>query len=163
MFSEMIERVQTTTISRLLKGKIIRIRPGMPIPGARRPMPQSAPAAGLPANSAAAPVAAETASEKTEAPAAAESVPAESAAQPAQAEPQPAPEMPAQPAMPSANAGRAPFGSNLSMRPQEFAPNPTGKQAPLVRDKKKEVGRNDPCPCGSGKKYKDCCYWKDHK
>ena len=20
-----------------------------------------------------------------------------------------------------------------------------------------EVGRNDPCPCGSGKKYKDCC------
>ncbi len=22
---------------------------------------------------------------------------------------------------------------------------------------KPEVGRNDPCPCGSGKKYKDCC------
>jgi len=21
---------------------------------------------------------------------------------------------------------------------------------------KKEVGRNDPCPCGSGKKYKKC-------
>ena len=21
----------------------------------------------------------------------------------------------------------------------------------------KKVGRNDPCPCGSGKKYKDCC------
>ena len=20
-----------------------------------------------------------------------------------------------------------------------------------------EVGRNDPCPCGSGKKYKKCC------
>ncbi len=20
-----------------------------------------------------------------------------------------------------------------------------------------EVGRNDPCPCGSGKKYKRCC------
>jgi uncharacterized protein YecA (UPF0149 family) len=20
------------------------------------------------------------------------------------------------------------------------------------------VGRNDPCPCGSGKKYKKCCY-----
>ncbi len=20
-----------------------------------------------------------------------------------------------------------------------------------------EVGRNDPCPCGSGLKYKDCC------
>ena len=22
---------------------------------------------------------------------------------------------------------------------------------------KKEPGRNDPCPCGSGKKYKNCC------
>ncbi|MDD4364094.1 MAG: SEC-C metal-binding domain-containing protein, partial [Atribacterota bacterium] len=24
-------------------------------------------------------------------------------------------------------------------------------------NKKKKVGRNDPCPCGSGKKYKHCC------
>jgi preprotein translocase subunit SecA len=23
--------------------------------------------------------------------------------------------------------------------------------------KAREVGRNDPCPCGSGKKYKKCC------
>ena len=23
-----------------------------------------------------------------------------------------------------------------------------------------KVGRNDPCPCGSGKKYKKCCYPK---
>ena len=23
--------------------------------------------------------------------------------------------------------------------------------------KKNKVGRNDPCPCGSGKKYKHCC------
>ncbi len=22
---------------------------------------------------------------------------------------------------------------------------------------KEEIGRNDPCPCGSGKKYKKCC------
>jgi tetratricopeptide (TPR) repeat protein len=28
--------------------------------------------------------------------------------------------------------------------------------APLRRDQPK-VGRNDPCPCGSGKKYKKCC------
>ncbi|MBO6202420.1 MAG: SEC-C domain-containing protein, partial [Selenomonas sp.] len=20
-----------------------------------------------------------------------------------------------------------------------------------------KIGRNDPCPCGSGKKYKNCC------
>lgn len=30
------------------------------------------------------------------------------------------------------------------------------KTRPVVRDTKK-IGRNDPCPCGSGKKYKNCC------
>lgn len=25
-----------------------------------------------------------------------------------------------------------------------------------------EHGRNDPCPCGSGKKYKKCCWQKNH-
>ena len=30
------------------------------------------------------------------------------------------------------------------------------KQTPVVNTEKK-VGRNDPCPCGSGKKYKNCC------
>ena len=25
------------------------------------------------------------------------------------------------------------------------------------KNKEKKVGRNDPCPCGSGKKYKNCC------
>jgi hypothetical protein len=25
----------------------------------------------------------------------------------------------------------------------------------------KKVSRNDPCPCGSGKKYKHCCYGKE--
>jgi preprotein translocase subunit SecA len=29
------------------------------------------------------------------------------------------------------------------------------QQAPFVRDGRK-VGRNEPCPCGSGKKYKQC-------
>jgi uncharacterized protein YecA (UPF0149 family) len=23
--------------------------------------------------------------------------------------------------------------------------------------KSEKIGRNDPCPCGSGKKYKQCC------
>ncbi len=30
------------------------------------------------------------------------------------------------------------------------------KRSKTVR-KEKEPGRNDPCPCGSGKKYKKCC------
>jgi preprotein translocase subunit SecA len=29
-------------------------------------------------------------------------------------------------------------------------------KAPVVR-KERKVGRNEPCPCGSGKKYKQCC------
>jgi hypothetical protein len=32
-------------------------------------------------------------------------------------------------------------------------------QPPLVKEK--TPGRNDPCPCGSGKKYKKCCMDKD--
>ena len=35
---------------------------------------------------------------------------------------------------------------------QAEAPQP--KQAPVRAEKR--VGRNDPCPCGSGKKYKNC-------
>ena len=30
-----------------------------------------------------------------------------------------------------------------------------GSNQPMVRDERK-VGRNEPCPCGSGKKYKQC-------
>ena len=26
-----------------------------------------------------------------------------------------------------------------------------------IRRQGKKIGRNDPCPCGSGKKYKNCC------
>ena len=31
--------------------------------------------------------------------------------------------------------------------------------ATIVRSEDK-IGRNDPCPCGSGKKYKKCCIMK---
>ena len=30
------------------------------------------------------------------------------------------------------------------------------KESTRIR-KEKKIGRNDPCPCGSGKKYKKCC------
>ena len=33
------------------------------------------------------------------------------------------------------------------------------KRAPVRKEHK--VGPNDPCPCGSGKKYKKCCMQKD--
>lgn len=31
------------------------------------------------------------------------------------------------------------------------------KQSKTVRRESPKIGRNDPCPCGSGKKYKHCC------
>jgi preprotein translocase subunit SecA len=33
----------------------------------------------------------------------------------------------------------------------------TGNARPKVAAGRKKIGRNDPCPCGSGKKYKHCC------
>ena len=38
--------------------------------------------------------------------------------------------------------------------PMEAGGDGTVQQCPAA---KKKVGRNDPCPCGSGKKYKHCC------
>jgi len=35
------------------------------------------------------------------------------------------------------------------------------KTPPLIKPKKK--GRNEPCPCGSGKNYKKCCMVKQAK
>ena len=31
------------------------------------------------------------------------------------------------------------------------------KKSGTFRREGKKIGRNDPCPCGSGKKYKQCC------
>jgi preprotein translocase subunit SecA len=46
----------------------------------------------------------------------------------------------------------AQFGA--AKQTQEGKSAPTGGQT--IRNKD-EIGRNDPCPCGSGKKYKKCC------
>ena len=76
------------------------------------------------------------------------------------------------------------LNAQVRERPSEPAPQPvkivfTGKElSPEERaeaEKKKKLhvqktiynnkpkaGRNDPCPCGSGKKYKNCCWDKDH-
>jgi preprotein translocase subunit SecA len=49
----------------------------------------------------------------------------------------------------------APVGasSTTSTRPAAKSPSATKPQT--------RVGRNDPCPCGSGKKYKHCCGKKE--
>jgi preprotein translocase subunit SecA len=46
--------------------------------------------------------------------------------------------------------------SALGQPPQDGAPGaPSQAAAPFIRDGRK-VGRNEPCPCGSGKKFKQC-------
>ena len=41
---------------------------------------------------------------------------------------------------------------------QPTSTNLEGEETPVNRTVKKvKIGRNDPCPCGSGKKYKKCC------
>ncbi|MDE5618015.1 MAG: SEC-C domain-containing protein [Clostridia bacterium] len=49
---------------------------------------------------------------------------------------------------------------NVMYSSAKNAPASAGKKpaakAETVR-KEKQPGRNDPCPCGSGKKYKNCC------
>ena len=48
--------------------------------------------------------------------------------------------------------------SNMNVESENTVPktNKTEKAQPIVNDGPK-VGRNDSCPCGSGKKYKNCC------
>lgn len=44
----------------------------------------------------------------------------------------------------------------------EMVTNRNGGAAPVAKAVKAgSVGRNDPCPCGSGKKYKECCMGKE--
>lgn len=48
-------------------------------------------------------------------------------------------------------------GGRLEMAMEGIgAENWQGIQDTYVREEPK-IGRNDPCPCGSGKKYKKCC------
>jgi preprotein translocase subunit SecA len=42
-------------------------------------------------------------------------------------------------------------------RAMHFSHGDEGGKAETVRREGKKIGRNAPCPCGSGKKYKKCC------
>ena len=41
--------------------------------------------------------------------------------------------------------------------PAKKADSQQGKQQEQEDTSARKIGRNDPCPCGSGKKYKKCC------
>ncbi|MCL4144470.1 UNVERIFIED_CONTAM: hypothetical protein GTU68_027387 [Idotea baltica] len=61
------------------------------------------------------------------------------------------------------DAGSVPMpqedGGNESDERQDAADRSGRKQQKVepIRNREEKVGRNDPCPCGSGKKYKSCC------
>ena len=55
--------------------------------------------------------------------------------------------------------GRSSLSSEDLAAEEELLAN-TKPVDPIKADQ--QAGRNDPCPCGSGKKYKKCCWEKDH-
>ncbi len=62
------------------------------------------------------------------------------------------------------DSGRLGDGRSLALFVSALAPayrercSPQGGlRIPPVVKKTPDIGRNDPCPCGSGKKYKKCC------
>ena len=68
--------------------------------------------------------------------------------------PEPVQQMPAQPNFTVVMTGK-------ELTPEEKAEQAKKKQKPQVQqtvvNTSDKIGRNDPCPCGSGKKYKNCC------
>ncbi len=48
------------------------------------------------------------------------------------------------------------LGAYVRALKEAFAEAASGKSKPLKRPGSR-IGRNDPCPCGSGRKYKKCC------
>ena len=48
------------------------------------------------------------------------------------------------------------MGGRATSRPAGFPSAMSSRPAPLHNDGPR-VGRNSPCPCGSGRKYKQCC------
>ena len=60
------------------------------------------------------------------------------------------------------NVRRGPALASGSGQMPQAAPKPEDARKPeTFRREHPKVGRNDPCPCGSGKKYKNCCMNKD--
>ena len=64
-------------------------------------------------------------------------------------------ELPAMAAWADAREFRGELPGAPERAPAPAAPRPAPRTA-----SGEKVGRNDPCPCGSGKKYKKCCYLK---
>ena len=47
--------------------------------------------------------------------------------------------------------------SEKAIKASERSEDGDNKKKEPVKNNNKKIGRNEPCPCGSGKKYKNCC------
>jgi preprotein translocase subunit SecA len=54
-------------------------------------------------------------------------------------------------------------GAQAPEREQVAKPDAPNAGSPEAKSAEKKVGPNDPCPCGSGKKYKKCCGLKENQ
>jgi preprotein translocase subunit SecA len=63
---------------------------------------------------------------------------------------------------PAGGGAASPAGSRIRAQQEAAiaASQKSGHKPEPVRHTGKKVGRNDPCPCGSGKKFKNCCMRK---
>ena len=132
MFNEMIERIQTNTVAMLLKVRIeVRQRPTTRVlPTASRFTPRPQPAA--------------------------ENAPAAEAQRPAANEaPAQAPAQNAAPGLPGLSPAGIP-DIPAAVDVDSLKTSGESKFNPASMPKRKKVGPNDPCPCGSGLKYKKC-------
>ena len=60
-------------------------------------------------------------------------------------------------AVPRAEIKREQLAKEQSASIENIGGDKPAKKKPVVKKAAEKVGRNDPCPCGSGKKYKKCC------
>jgi uncharacterized protein YecA (UPF0149 family) len=63
------------------------------------------------------------------------------------------------PQLSSKGANKVEINNVINNVYQQAQPQETPKKGSPER-KNKKIGRNEPCPCGSGKKYKKCCLLK---
>ena len=52
------------------------------------------------------------------------------------------------------------YARKMALGAEERAEQTRREQQRRDRDRWRHVGRNDPCPCGSGRKFKKCCLGK---
>ena len=62
----------------------------------------------------------------------------------------------ARPAAAAAGSATATAVAEGTAPPAQPTPSPTARQQPVTKSAEEKLGRNDPCWCGSGKKYKNC-------